>query len=157
MLVCGVLLATPNAIYSPGLPLALLAWSITEIIRYGFYGFNLLGVVPKVLIFLRYLKSLIVILLTIKIVWQGAQFTNTFFQIHHVHHIISNWCHRGAALPLLGSEIRRTESNLERRATKYLQLYIFILLFPLDRDASIHSAVPTALFAHVHTQKEGVR
>lgn len=53
MLVCGVLLATPNAIYSPGLPLALLAWSITEIIRYGFYGFNLLGLVPKVLTFLR--------------------------------------------------------------------------------------------------------
>lgn len=53
MLVCGVLLATPNAIYSPGLPLALLAWSITEIIRYGFYGLNLLNVVPGFLVFLR--------------------------------------------------------------------------------------------------------
>lgn len=53
MLVCGVLLATPNAIYSPGLPLALLAWSITEIIRYGFYGFNLLNIVPDILTFLR--------------------------------------------------------------------------------------------------------
>lgn len=54
MLVCGVLLATPNAIYSPGLPLALLAWSVTEIIRYGFYGLNLLNIVPQILIFLRY-------------------------------------------------------------------------------------------------------
>lgn len=54
MIVCGVLLATPTAIYSPGLPLALFAWSITEIIRYGFYGFNLLGFVPSPLVFLRY-------------------------------------------------------------------------------------------------------
>lgn len=53
MLVCGVLLATPNAIYSPGLPLALFAWSVTEIIRYGFYGLNLLNIVPSILIFLR--------------------------------------------------------------------------------------------------------
>lgn len=57
MLVCGVLLATPNAIFSPGLPLALLAWSITEIIRYSFYGLNLLDVVPGVLIFLRYVAT----------------------------------------------------------------------------------------------------
>lgn len=54
MLVCGVLLATPNAILSPGLPLALFAWSITEIIRYAFYGFNLLNIVPRILIILRY-------------------------------------------------------------------------------------------------------
>ncbi|XP_055305571.1 very-long-chain (3R)-3-hydroxyacyl-CoA dehydratase hpo-8 [Sitodiplosis mosellana] len=54
MLVCGVLLATPNAIFSPGLPLALFAWSVTEIIRYGFYGFNLLNIVPGFLTFLRY-------------------------------------------------------------------------------------------------------
>lgn len=53
MLVCGVLLAVPNAIYSPGLPLALFAWSVTEIIRYGFYGFNLLNAVPSILTFLR--------------------------------------------------------------------------------------------------------
>ena len=56
MLVCGVLLATPNAIFSPGLPLALFAWSVTEIIRYGFYGFNLLNIVPGFLTFLRYFK-----------------------------------------------------------------------------------------------------
>lgn len=54
MLVCGVLLATPNAIHSPGLPLALFAWSITEIIRYGFYAFNLLNIVPSFWTFLRY-------------------------------------------------------------------------------------------------------
>lgn len=53
MVVCGVLLATPNAIYSPGLPLALLAWSITEIIRYGYYFSNLINIVPGFLVFLR--------------------------------------------------------------------------------------------------------
>lgn len=53
MLVCGVLIATPDAIYSPGLPLALFAWAVTEIIRYAFYGLNLLNAVPKLLIFLR--------------------------------------------------------------------------------------------------------
>jgi len=54
MLVCGVLLAAPVSIFSPGLPLALFAWSVTEIIRYGFYGFNLLKAVPSVLVWLRY-------------------------------------------------------------------------------------------------------
>lgn len=54
MVVCGVLLATPIAIYSPGLPLALLAWSITEIIRYGYYALNLINLVPSILIWLRY-------------------------------------------------------------------------------------------------------
>jgi len=54
MLVCGVLLAAPVSIFSPGLPLALFAWSVTEIIRYGFYGLNLLNAVPSVLVWLRY-------------------------------------------------------------------------------------------------------
>lgn len=54
MVVCGVLLATPTAIYSPGLPLALLAWSITEIIRYGYYGLNIINAVPKFVVWLRY-------------------------------------------------------------------------------------------------------
>jgi very-long-chain (3R)-3-hydroxyacyl-CoA dehydratase len=53
MVVCGVILATPTAKVSPGLPLALLAWSVTEIIRYGYYAFNLIGAVPHVLVFLR--------------------------------------------------------------------------------------------------------
>ncbi|XP_058452985.1 very-long-chain (3R)-3-hydroxyacyl-CoA dehydratase 2 [Malaya genurostris] len=54
MVVCGVVLATPTGKSSPGLPLALLAWSITEIIRYGYYALNLVNAVPQVLIFLRY-------------------------------------------------------------------------------------------------------
>lgn len=54
MLVCGVLLAVPVSMFSPGLPLALFAWSVTEIIRYGFYGFNLLGAVPSTLVWLRW-------------------------------------------------------------------------------------------------------
>lgn len=55
MVVCGVILATPSsyAAASPGLPLALLAWSVTEIIRYGYYFANLIGFVPYFLIWLR--------------------------------------------------------------------------------------------------------
>ncbi|XP_046480587.1 very-long-chain (3R)-3-hydroxyacyl-CoA dehydratase 2 [Neodiprion pinetum] len=56
MVVCGVILATPleYAAASPGLPLALVAWAITEIIRYLYYFLNLLGHVPYPIVWLRY-------------------------------------------------------------------------------------------------------
>ncbi|XP_012240509.1 very-long-chain (3R)-3-hydroxyacyl-CoA dehydratase hpo-8 isoform X1 [Bombus impatiens] len=56
IVVSGVLLATPNnyAASSYGLPLAILAWSITEIIRYLFYYMNLNEFVPYFLTWLRY-------------------------------------------------------------------------------------------------------
>ncbi|CAD7092906.1 unnamed protein product [Hermetia illucens] len=54
MVVCGVVMATPDGKISPGLPLALLAWSITEIIRYAYYASNIVGAVPYILIWLRY-------------------------------------------------------------------------------------------------------
>ncbi|XP_015114272.1 very-long-chain (3R)-3-hydroxyacyl-CoA dehydratase 2 [Diachasma alloeum] len=56
MVVCGVLLATPAsaAAASAGLPIALFAWSVTEIIRYGYYFANLIGFVPHLLVWLRY-------------------------------------------------------------------------------------------------------
>uniref|UniRef100_A0A182NFW0 Very-long-chain (3R)-3-hydroxyacyl-CoA dehydratase n=1 Tax=Anopheles dirus TaxID=7168 RepID=A0A182NFW0_9DIPT len=54
MVVCGVVMATPTGKVSPGLPLAILAWSVTEIIRYAYYALNLVDAVPKLLIFLRY-------------------------------------------------------------------------------------------------------
>lgn len=53
-LVLGILLATDSATVSPGLPLCILAWSITEIIRYAYYTINLLNVVPQTLLFFRY-------------------------------------------------------------------------------------------------------
>ena len=55
MVVCGVILATPDnyAAASPGLPIAILAWSVTEIIRYSFYFTNLIGFVPQFIIWLR--------------------------------------------------------------------------------------------------------
>lgn len=56
MLVDGVLLATPYtyAAASPGLPLALIAWSIAEIIRYSYYFISLIfGIMPRVLVWLR--------------------------------------------------------------------------------------------------------
>ncbi|CAO1412715.1 unnamed protein product [Diamesa serratosioi] len=59
MVVCGVVMATPTGKVSPGLPLALLAWSVTEIIRYGYYAFNLVGSVPYVLVWLRYTTFII--------------------------------------------------------------------------------------------------
>ncbi|CAG9768552.1 unnamed protein product [Ceutorhynchus assimilis] len=54
VVVCGVLMATNAAREGLGLPLALLAWSITEIIRYSNYFFNLIGSVPYFLKYLRY-------------------------------------------------------------------------------------------------------
>lgn len=54
MVVVGVVMATPTGKVSPGLPIALLAWSITEIIRYGYYALNIIKVVPHFLVFLRY-------------------------------------------------------------------------------------------------------
>ncbi|CAH0699055.1 unnamed protein product [Spodoptera exigua] len=53
-LVCGCLLATESATVSPGLPLCILAWSVTEIIRYAYYTLNLINSVPETLLFLRY-------------------------------------------------------------------------------------------------------
>lgn len=53
-IVFGVLLATESAKWSPGLPICVLAWSITEIIRYAYYTLNLLNIVPQLLLFFRY-------------------------------------------------------------------------------------------------------
>lgn len=51
--VCLVLIPFQAPRDSLGLPLALLAWSITEIIRYSTYTLSLLGNVPYFLKFLR--------------------------------------------------------------------------------------------------------
>uniref|UniRef100_A0A1I8C1U6 Very-long-chain (3R)-3-hydroxyacyl-CoA dehydratase n=1 Tax=Meloidogyne hapla TaxID=6305 RepID=A0A1I8C1U6_MELHA len=39
---------------SIGVPMLLIAWSITEVIRYSFYALNLINAVPSVLIWMRY-------------------------------------------------------------------------------------------------------
>ncbi|XP_001357089.3 very-long-chain (3R)-3-hydroxyacyl-CoA dehydratase hpo-8 [Drosophila pseudoobscura] len=54
MVVVGVVMATPTGKVSPGLPIALFAWAITEIIRYGYYALNIVKVVPHFVVFLRY-------------------------------------------------------------------------------------------------------
>jgi len=55
MVVNGVILATPYtyAAASLGLPLALTAWSITEILRYSYYFINLISNVPYLLVWMR--------------------------------------------------------------------------------------------------------
>ncbi|XP_013144712.1 PREDICTED: very-long-chain (3R)-3-hydroxyacyl-CoA dehydratase hpo-8 [Papilio polytes] len=58
-LVCGVLLTTQGAPASPGLPLCVLAWSVTEIVRYGYYALNLINSAPQSLLFLRYSTFLV--------------------------------------------------------------------------------------------------
>ncbi|XP_059049202.1 very-long-chain (3R)-3-hydroxyacyl-CoA dehydratase 2 [Achroia grisella] len=58
-LVCGILLVTYGATISPGIALCVFAWSITEIIRYGYYTLNLVNGVPRLLLFLRYSTFLI--------------------------------------------------------------------------------------------------
>lgn len=59
MVVVGVVMATPAAKVSPGLPIALLAWSTTEIIRYGYYALNIVKAVPYFMVFLRYTTFII--------------------------------------------------------------------------------------------------
>ncbi|CAD6999058.1 very-long-chain (3R)-3-hydroxyacyl-CoA dehydratase hpo-8 [Ceratitis capitata] len=54
MVVIGVVMATPTGKVSPGLPIALFAWAVTEIIRYGYYALNILNVMPYIVVFLRY-------------------------------------------------------------------------------------------------------
>jgi len=54
MVVCGVTMPTIAARNTVGLPLALLAWCITEIIRYSYYALNLVNAVPHFLVWLRY-------------------------------------------------------------------------------------------------------
>ncbi|KAJ8960773.1 hypothetical protein NQ318_020067 [Aromia moschata] len=54
IVVCGILFATTAGRNSIGLPLALTAWSVTEIIRYSTYTLNLMGVAPYFLKWLRY-------------------------------------------------------------------------------------------------------
>ncbi|XP_063616127.1 very-long-chain (3R)-3-hydroxyacyl-CoA dehydratase hpo-8-like [Cydia splendana] len=53
-LVCGVLLVSDAATMSPGMVLCVLAWSVTEIIRYGYYVANAIGQPPPLLMLLRY-------------------------------------------------------------------------------------------------------
>lgn len=59
MVVCGVLMPTVGGQESPGLPLALLAWTITEIIRYMYYALNIVGFVPHLIVWLRYTTFII--------------------------------------------------------------------------------------------------
>lgn len=54
MVVCGVLMPTQAARDTMGLPLALFAWSVTEVIRYGNYTLALVDLVPYFVKFLRY-------------------------------------------------------------------------------------------------------
>ncbi|XP_028128663.1 very-long-chain (3R)-3-hydroxyacyl-CoA dehydratase hpo-8 [Diabrotica virgifera virgifera] len=65
VVVVGVLIATQAPRESIGLTLCLLAWSITEIIRYSMYALSLVNAVPYFLTWLRY--SLFVVLYPIGI------------------------------------------------------------------------------------------
>ena len=53
-LVWGVLDQFPGVRSNPFFTSMILAWSITEVIRYSFYAFNLLGSEPYLLLYLRY-------------------------------------------------------------------------------------------------------
>jgi very-long-chain (3R)-3-hydroxyacyl-CoA dehydratase len=59
IVVCGVILVTQAARETIGLPLALFAWAITEVIRYGNYTLNLTGGVPYIVTWLRYTTFII--------------------------------------------------------------------------------------------------
>ncbi|KAK6167868.1 hypothetical protein SNE40_021799 [Patella caerulea] len=53
-LVWGVVFSVKQVQSSPSVVLFLLAWSLTEIIRYSFYFFSLIGSVPYLLVWCRY-------------------------------------------------------------------------------------------------------
>nr|XP_002131038.1 very-long-chain (3R)-3-hydroxyacyl-CoA dehydratase 2-like [Ciona intestinalis] len=53
-IVWGVIQPVVQVHDKEGIPMVLIAWTITEIIRYLFYTFVLLGVTPKVMLWLRY-------------------------------------------------------------------------------------------------------
>ncbi|WBW72769.1 3-hydroxyacyl-CoA dehydratase involved in very long-chain fatty acid elongation Phs1 [Schizosaccharomyces osmophilus] len=85
ILVWGVCYLFPQSINtSPIYLFMILAWSITEVIRYAFYACNLAGSVPKLLLWLRYNtflvlypigagSELLLVLKTFRVAW------NTFF------------------------------------------------------------------------------
>lgn len=54
MAVCGVLIPFQSSQECFGLPLLLVAWTITEIIRYSYYAINIIGSVPYFIIWSRY-------------------------------------------------------------------------------------------------------
>ncbi|KAK9475173.1 tyrosine phosphatase-like protein [Dipodascopsis tothii] len=54
LLVWGVVYLFPLAGKSPAYTSMILAWSVTEIVRYAYYAFNLRGSVPRTLTWLRY-------------------------------------------------------------------------------------------------------
>lgn len=94
VVVC-VLLATPYsyAASSFGLPLAILAWSITEIIRYAYYFMNLNDFIPYALTWLRYItyKFMILYISTNALrclIFQGPIFQ--LLQIYAIYYTISN-------------------------------------------------------------------
>ena len=55
MLVWGVIYTAPGVLSNwQGFTMMSLAWSITEVIRYSFYAFGLIGNTPYIILFLRY-------------------------------------------------------------------------------------------------------
>ena len=53
----GVVQLFPNSVRDcPAYPVMIAAWSITEVIRYSFYAWNLLDDVPYFLLWLRYIS-----------------------------------------------------------------------------------------------------
>ena len=49
----AIVWAFPEARESRGYPLRLIAWIVTEVIRYSFYEFNLMGMNPYIIVWLR--------------------------------------------------------------------------------------------------------
>ena len=54
-MVWGVVDLFPKAVYNqPAYPIMLFTWSVTEVIRYSFYAWNVVDEVPYPLVWLRY-------------------------------------------------------------------------------------------------------
>ncbi|KAH7727853.1 Protein HPO-8 [Aphelenchoides avenae] len=49
-----ILYKVPSSRSSIGVPMLLVAWSVTEVVRYSFYALNLVNAVPSLLVWMRY-------------------------------------------------------------------------------------------------------
>jgi len=74
----GVLEISPPSTVSIGLPLLLFAWSITEIIRYGYYFLNLIGL-SQLIVWFRY--TLFIALYPIGV---AGELTCLYYSLAHV-------------------------------------------------------------------------
>lgn len=157
-LVCGSLLLTQGATTSPGLPLCILAWSITEIIRYGYYTLNLVNMAPQTLLVLRF------VLLNIN----SGKFLVAFWclsfkfdyivrfclQIFNILTSLSDWHHWRTSLHVLLTWWNFREAIAYILHAQCMECRLQLLLLPNFLYAVVHSTFPCSVWAYACSKKK---